>query len=204
MTVSGTPQGYVYGGATPLPVPVTVTAGNTSTVDFPFDLVGSAPTISNLSVTLIQLNDGRCTGNTAGGSSFAATFDYTDPDGDVSAAVATVQDGLVFSNGVSDTLVWAPSDPKSVTGNGFSGSVSVGLCIRFGSATSVLHVVTLADGAGNVSNVITRAQGKPPGANTPPPIGSGVPSLPEGWATAGEKAMVVPTTQSVAGEGVRR
>ncbi len=151
-----------------------------ATVEVTLTVQSPAPVISGLSVTLQQVNDTVYCAN--GGSRYTGSFTYSDPDGDVTKAVATIRDHYVFSGGASGTLVWPGAGYYTVGGDGFHGSISVVLCTVFETDTSVTDSFTLEDGAGHVSNALTSTQTKPPGSKTPPPGPSASP------ANAGMKA----------------
>jgi hypothetical protein len=87
-----------------------------------------------------------------------------DPDGDVNSSTVKVRVALAFSNGGSDSYV---SDPQfnSVSGDGFSGTVTASNCILFGSADWADATLRVEDEAGNVSNAVTTRVDKPSGAN---------------------------------------
>ena len=80
--------------------------------------------------------------------------DYVDENGDVSAS-AEVKVDLVFSNGTSDSYISAPVY-NTITGDGFSGTVTADNCLAFGSASWVDVTLTIRDDALNQSNSVTR------------------------------------------------
>jgi hypothetical protein len=67
-----------------------------------------------------------------------------------------------FAGGSSGEFEGTPS----FSGNGFEGSVSFFVCMRFDNTTSVTHTFTLVDSSGNVSNALTATTSRPPGANS--------------------------------------
>jgi len=138
----------------------------TGQVNVTLTVQSPAPTISNLSISLIQVNDTVSCSN--GGSSYRASFRYSDPDGDVTLADAIIRDYYVFSTGQSGTIVWPGAGYYSVGGDGFSGSIAVILCTRFNAATSIQNSFTVEDGAGHLSNTLSATQTRPAGANVPP------------------------------------
>jgi hypothetical protein len=139
-----------------LPVTLTVTPPPT------------APTISNIAVSLIQLNDAqRCTLSTPAASSFRITFDYTDPNGNgptnISQAglnISWVFRPLLDTGGFNNYTF-----QSSLTGNGFTGSAITTQCYRFGSNTSVDVTMTIQDQGGLRSVGATTTILKPPGSN---------------------------------------
>ncbi|AHG93731.1 Ig domain protein group 2 domain protein (plasmid) [Gemmatirosa kalamazoonensis] len=119
----------------------------------------TAPTLSNLTVTLTTLNDATCT-NT--GSSFAYSFSYSDPNGDVSTSAPALTIAFAFApSGTTGSFAAHPT----VTGNGTSGTMSGSLCTVFGTNTSATQSFTLSDAAGNASNTLSFTVQKPAGAN---------------------------------------
>jgi len=126
-----------------------------------------APTISNMLTTLLSLNDSTSCSN--GGSLIEISFNYTDPDGDVTDNAG----GTVIDNSFA-------FDPEGSTGggtitsfthngDGFSGSISFRRCTVFGStSTSIRRTVSLIDAGGQMSNELTSTFDKPEGANSPP------------------------------------
>lgn len=120
----------------------------------------AAPVISNLNVSVTGLNDCDLGDGDAPGSSQQGTFDYTDEDGDVTAN-GVVHVEFVFDDGSSGAFDVFPS-----FSDGFGGSVSISLCTRFASTTSITRTFTLIDSSGNVSNALMATISRPPGANS--------------------------------------
>jgi hypothetical protein len=118
------------------------------------------PTISNPRSSFVTIN--QC--GIANNSRIQYTVDYVDPDGDVDSSSVKVRVSLAFSDGGSSSYV---SDPQfnSVSGDGFSGSVTADNCILFGAATWADATLRVEDTAGNVSNAVTTRVDKPAGAN---------------------------------------
>ena len=87
------------------------------------------------------------------GSSYYYRAEYVDLTGDVSNS-AVVRVDLQFSNGGTDSYV---SDPffNTITGDGFSGTVTAFNCLSFGSSNWVDVTLTIQDDAGNQSNPVT-------------------------------------------------
>lgn len=117
------------------------------------------PILTSIEQALITLNACGLPGST-----FEYTVEYSDPDGDVTAAGVRVFVALVFSTG--DTQSYESLGPfNTVTGDGFTGSVSVRNCVQFGNATWVAVSVTIEDASGNLSNSLTIRIDKPEGAS---------------------------------------
>lgn len=142
----------------------------------------SAPVISNLVSTLGTVNNASCvfpTNPSVVGSSYRLTFAYADLDGDVSAAGSPVTLSWVFQpSSSSDSEPWVVS---ARTGTNYSGTVTISVCTRFGSDTSVKNSVILRDDAGNASNALSVTILKPEGAN-----------LQSGSSRAGAMSVLVP------------
>ncbi|MGD8321936.1 MAG: PKD domain-containing protein [Gemmatimonadota bacterium] len=139
----------------------------TAQVNVTLTVQSPAPVISNLSVTLQQVNDTVFCSN--GGSRFSGSFSFSDADGDVTLALATIRDSYTFSGGRSGTLVWPGAGYYTVGGNGFSGTISVVLCTVFATDTDITNTFTLEDGAGHVSNPLSVTTPRPAGSNLSPP-----------------------------------
>ncbi len=146
----------------------TVSVGDTLTADeveVTLTVTSAAPVISNLSVDLVQVNDTlSCTD---GGSRYSVSFDYADPDGDVTKAVATIRDDFTYVPGQSGSWTWPGKGDYTVGGDGFAGSIGLVLCTRFDAATSIMDSFTLEDGAGHLSNILSTTRDRPTGANAP-------------------------------------
>lgn len=117
-------------------------------------------TVSNLSRTSTGIND--CTTSAGTGSSFDVSFNYNDTTGNVSTSGSVVL--------YSATISGAPSElPLSntfvtVSGDAFSGTVTIPFCTRFGTQSSISDFVRLRNDVGVVSNQITITTTRPPGA----------------------------------------
>ena len=85
---------------------------------------------------------------------FVYRADYVDLTGDVSSN-AVVRVNLRFSDGGTDAYI---SDPffNTITGDGFSGTVTADNCLNPGSSSWVDVTLTIQDDAGNQSNPVTR------------------------------------------------
>jgi len=120
------------------------------------------PTISNLTQSLRDLNACEIDQGLLG-SIFAAEFDFTDPDGDVTPMGSVINLRFRFSpSGVEDSGT-TPIDVLS--GDSSAGRLQLGQCYRFGNETSVSVTVSLGDSGGNISNELTVNTPKPQGAN---------------------------------------
>jgi hypothetical protein len=157
----------------------TVSVGNASTgdqVEVTLTVTSAAPVISNLAVELVQVNDTLTCSDQ--GSRYLVSFDFSDPDGDVTEGLATIRDAYLSDSDQSGTWTWPGAGDYTVGGDGFSGSVGLVLCTRFDNATSVEDAFTLEDGAGHVSNTLSTTSNRPTGANAPGVGFAGVGSAP--------------------------
>jgi hypothetical protein len=119
------------------------------------------PVLKNLSTRLIDLKGcGAPTYNPAV-ASFEISFDYRDPNGDVSAAAALVTYGWTFPAGGAGSFI---ATNATYSGTPYDGTIRFGLCIPFGTAPSITHRITVRDGAGLTSAVLTATLTKPVGA----------------------------------------
>jgi hypothetical protein len=127
---------------------------------------GQPPSISNAVASLTELNAPIC--DFLDGSRFRVDFDYTDVDGDILtamnilAAKATADVTLHFTP--SNAVGSFPAPLASVTGDGFSGTASVDLCLAFNADTAVEVSVALRDSAGPSKPVKSKIS-RPPGAH---------------------------------------
>jgi hypothetical protein len=181
MTLSVNPNGLAPGTYN-----ATVSVGDfvitTADVSVTLTVTSAAPTISDLSIELLQVNDSvNCSANK--GSRYRASFNYADPDGDATAALAIIRDDFEWSDGNSGSFVW-PGAGSYTWGDGFSGSFTVTQCIAFYLTTSLMQTFTVEDGAGHLSNALSATVTPPPGANVPPPGGS-APSIGRGRVGSG-------------------
>jgi len=148
-----------------------------------------APTISNLLVTLLQLNDSTCWNL---GSRFEFKFDYADPDEDILIA----GDSLA---GTPITLQWQ-FKPEGNTGSGLitagvegtgsSGTARFQICVAYeipGNTSVDIHF-TLMDSGSRQSNQLVTNIPRPVGANSPPQASSpGNVTIPAGVLVTGGK-----------------
>jgi hypothetical protein len=99
-------------------------------------------------------------GNKFTGTTFDVMFNYDDPDGDASKSKgAKVWAGFNNSNPNFDATNFS-----SITGDGFTGSVTSDLCYPFGGSSSVRIYMRLEDGADRLSNTLNIRINKPSGA----------------------------------------
>lgn len=128
----------------------------------------SGPSISNIRVTLIQLNDAqRCTLGTPVASSFRVEFDYNDPNGDGPLSIS--QAGLNISwlfTPLNDTGSFTNyTYMSSLTGNGSTGHAITTQCWRWGSNTLLTATMSIVDQGGLRGPNAQYTLQKPAGAN---------------------------------------
>jgi len=123
--------------------------------------IGSPPTISNLVLGTPQVNAPEC--DVVMGTAFPMTIDYSDPSGNVQpdAMAALVLEHFEPSQR-EEYGIW--TGVPVITGDGFTGTLSFGVCAFFGTDTAVSFKVNLAT-LGGLSNQLVGALSKPPGAN---------------------------------------
>jgi len=120
---------------------------------------GTPPETSNCSVKgpLIDCNS-------SGGQSgkiYLVTCDYTDVDGNMTPNQARARVVAEYPSGSTSTQE-AALDPINLTGDGFSGTVTLPFCIGFAGESSVTLTITFIDANGLPSNTET--------VNIPAPI----------------------------------
>jgi Bacterial Ig-like domain (group 2) len=147
-------------------VPVRATTADNSPVNigvtFNVTAPPTAPTITTFIYSVIQLNSPDCVA-VNNGSQVGFGFNFTDPNGDVSAAGSSVHLMFTFQpSGSTGSLT--VSDP-SFTGTGFSGSVTFLICTAWGADSQVVVNTTLTDDSGRTSNTLTVNVPRPAGAN---------------------------------------
>lgn len=126
------------------------------------------PVLSNPLAELISINDPvDCPTLSPAGSLFRYTFDYTDADGDVYPGTATWNVDYVYADSTSGSLRLI----AAVTGDGFSGTVSQDICVRFDGNEHVTLQFTLYDDQDNPSNAVEVVTDRPEGANGTVPEG---------------------------------
>ncbi|UCG85438.1 MAG: hypothetical protein JSW71_16095, partial [Gemmatimonadota bacterium] len=127
------------------------------------------PVISNVSGQLVTVNDAEfCGYMDPDGSLFRFDMNYTDADGDVNQSTAVLTVAYQFNPGSSGQFQQPPEPGMSVSGDGYSGTITSYICNLFGSAESVTEMFTLQDSQGNPSNMLSITVPKPTGANAPP------------------------------------
>ena len=161
--------GDIAGNCTPPstnPQTVNVADGGTTIVTFNVNcqpLTPAPPVLSNLREQLIILN--QCGDPYPNHSWYEYTFDYTDPNGDVTEADTRVFVLVCWSNGCQAVYESAPVF-NTFNGDGFSGSITISNCLEFGISLWADITVEIWDASGteSVSPVTVRIQ-KPDGAN---------------------------------------
>jgi hypothetical protein len=86
-----------------------------------------------------------------------------------------------FNPGSSGQFQQPPQPGMSISGGGYSGTVTSYVCDKFGSATSVTHTFTLQDAQGHLSNTVSITFDRPTGSNVAPPSVS--PETGASWTT---------------------
>ena len=141
---------------------------DTARVVFNVTAPPTAPRISNISVSLIRLNDAQiCTLDTPAASSFRVVFNYTDPNGDGPTSISQARLGIAYdflpqhnTGGFSNYTY-----QSSLSGNGATGTATTTQCYRFGTNTSVNVTMTIQDLGGLTSPGATVNILKPAGSN---------------------------------------
>lgn len=115
--------------------------------------------ISNLTEVFTGVND--CTTSQGAGSTSIVTMNYNDPSGGVvnGTVVNEVFTLLPSGSGGSGTFT-----SLTITGDGFTGTISYEPCTTFGGNTSIQIDVSITTPDGRTSNTITTAADAPPGA----------------------------------------
>jgi hypothetical protein len=135
----------------------------------------SSPVLSALTTT----QDGAvntCTFTTGvNGTAFSHRFAFTDPNGDVVFTGSPVT--ITFIGQPSGTTGSLSTTVVSSTGTGSSGTITTGLCWRFGTDTAINFTVQLRDNAGNTSGTLLGTIPRPAGANSTQPAPSSVRTL---------------------------
>ena len=125
----------------------------------------SAPTISNIQSSLVEINSTTCGFQDPPGSLFEFTLDYTDPDGDVTDSTKI---NYSFTFSPSDTSGSSTFPPVLIAGGGGNGTITFNLCVVFGSDTSLDQSISITDASGEMSNALPITIDKPSGGNSPP------------------------------------
>ncbi len=121
---------------------------------------GTAPTISDGAISLVELNSGFCSGTN--GSLFRVTFNYADTAGAVLPTSTSIGTTLHFEPSNAETSFTAP--PVELTGDGFTGTAAIELCAAFNLDTD-LEVTVVLNHFGGASNPLKVTTPRPPGAN---------------------------------------
>ena len=154
-TARPTPTPTVRPTATPTPTP--------SPTPIP---APAAPTISNLTASLTQLNDTQlCSLPDGVASLYSIRFQYTDPNGNGPTTLAETANNVSFVFAPSGNSGSFNTTGGSVNGNGFTGNVELLVCWRFNSDTSVTETVTIQDLGGLRSAGVSNTMQRPDGAN---------------------------------------
>ncbi len=111
--------------------------------------LGSPPVTFNCRVVRLP---GSCdSGGGASGRIYLVTCDYTDVDGNMLPNEARVRVVATYPSG--QTSAYEESlDPINITGDGYSGSVTVPFCINFGGQSQVTLTISYLDANRLVSN----------------------------------------------------
>lgn len=125
------------------------------------------PTISNPAWELIQLNDSGC--NLYGdpvGSLFLITFDYADPNGNGPTNISEAKIDLAWDfpgccDGGFNNYTWN----SSLSGDGYSGTITTNQCYSFGTNSYVDVTMTIEDLNSDRSSPQTVRIDKPSGSN---------------------------------------
>ncbi len=124
----------------------------------------TAPTISNLAMTLVSVNS--CTSSGVTGNTFKVTFSFSDPAGD--AFTGSVLESFAFqpSGGSGNLSFTVPSSSVTVA----NGTMSLGSCVVFGASNSITLTVAIQSSvSGGTSNSLTINVTKPPGGGATGP-----------------------------------
>lgn len=128
-------------------------------------LTGSPATISNLVMGTPLVNTAACDfGTGAPWTAFPMTMNYSDPTGNVKEFFTFPFVLLHFEPSQRQEAAVMPALPV-ITGDGFTGTISFSPCVRFDTDTVVSFKPQIITGGGNLSNQLTAALPKPPGAN---------------------------------------
>ena len=116
----------------------------------------NAPIIANLRVTF---GNACLLAPGTGGTIMVVAFDFADADGNVSGGVLEAQ-GTAPSGQVIPIQSAIPSRVVTISGT-TSGTISIGICIRFGGNPSITLQGRITDASGKVSNTLTLAVANP-------------------------------------------
>lgn len=112
-------------------------------------------------------------GGGAAGHLYTATASFVDPSGGIIPGVAKLQAVFIFLPSEFTEIEEITLGPTDLTGDEFEGTVTIPICIAFGSATSVFFGIRLINASGLVSNILTDEivnpdLGTPPVSDEPP------------------------------------
>lgn len=128
-------------------------------------LTGAPATISNLVMGTPLVNTAACDfGTGAPWTAFPMTMNYSDATGNVKDFFTFPFVLLHFEPSQRDEAAVIPALPV-ITGDGFTGTISFAPCVRFDTDTVVSFKPQILTGGGNLSNQLSAALPKPPGAN---------------------------------------
>ncbi len=128
-------------------------------------LTGSSPTISNLVMGTPLVNTAACDfGTGSPWTGFPMTMSYSDPTGNVKEFFTFPVVLLHFEPSQRQEAAAVPALPV-ITGDGFTGTISLMPCVRFDTDTVVSFKPQIITIGGNLSNQLSAALPKPPGAN---------------------------------------
>jgi hypothetical protein len=128
-------------------------------------LTGAPATISNLVMGTPQVNTAACDfGTGAPWTAFPMTMSYSDPSGNVKNVTTFPIVLLHFEPSQRNEAAAIPALPV-ITGDGFTGTISFAPCVRFDTDTVVSFKPQILTLGGNLSNQLSSALPKPPGAN---------------------------------------
>ena len=113
------------------------------------------PVLSNMAVPEL-VNPGAC--GMPNTSTYLYQADYSDPDGDVDSDIQA-QVHLQWSTGGTTTYT---SDPvyNTITGDGYTGMVSLSNCLEFGSASWVDVTLTIWDESNHIKKQLSYEAGQ--------------------------------------------
>jgi hypothetical protein len=128
------------------------------------------PTISNITISLIQLNDSqRCTLSQPFASSFRVEFDYTDPNGNGPLSISQAQLNIDWNftprNDAGLFTNYTFQSSLSSGNGGLTGHAITTQCWRWGSNTLLTAKMTIVDQGGLRGPEAVYTLTRPPGGN---------------------------------------
>jgi len=118
-------------------------------------------TISNLSETFTGVNN--CATSAGLGSRSTVRFDYNDPQGQVGAGTEVHEQTTFSPSGLTNSAIYTGS-ALTISGDGFTGTISYEPCTRFNGDTSVTTTVSIRTADGRISETATTTTQAPIGA----------------------------------------